>query len=376
MSWAPPPPPQHRQPSNGSSTSGPRSQIPPQGMRMPSAPGQNSSPFPTQQRSTSNDAGYSNFQGYQQNTGYAQQGYGQQQQGGYAQSQQGGYAQSQQGYVQPQQGYAQPQGYQPQQGYAQQSGYTSYPQQQQYGYTQPPQPQRGVDMVTAGSGSGKVASNNMDKDTVSRGTLNRSKVFNPISLEPNSLNFRNSAAGQIGMQFGAQALQQVNRYVNMSTLRHYFNVSNSYVLSKIRVLLFPFRQKSWTRLILFFKLGCYLLNVMNEAPFLDLVAICGYKYVPIIVVLLLKLVSLGGWVIYGSLAYLMIAFGFFTLRTLRHIVLPESNNSTVMSPQRQRRIYFLFIVVVFQILSAFFLIYTGAPTVHVAKGGKDVVAKI
>jgi hypothetical protein len=32
--------------------------------------------------------------------------------------------------------------------------------------------------------------------------------------------------------------------------------------------------------VLFFKFGCYLLNVQTDASFLDLTAYCGYKFVP------------------------------------------------------------------------------------------------
>ncbi|KAJ3327619.1 hypothetical protein HDU76_011436 [Blyttiomyces sp. JEL0837] len=251
-----------------------------------------------------------------------------------------------------------------------------------------------------------------------------------------------SAAGQIGMQLGSQALQQgqqivnqnINRYVNVNTLKHYFNVSNSYVLNKIRLLLFPFRHKTWTRLVkrsendgqmegykppredlnatdmyipvmsfvtyvllvgifmgfkaqnptpgtkaprfsppeamgttatgaifltmievLFMKFGCYLLNVTSEVPFLDVISYCGYKFIPVIVSIAAKFtqsVSL----MYGVFAYVMIAYGLFTLRSMKYLVLPEST-STVLGPQRQRRIYFLFIVVGLQILSSFILTY-------------------
>ena len=33
----------------------------------------------------------------------------------------------------------------------------------------------------------------------------------------------------------------------MPMLKHYFNVSNSYVLHKLRILLFPWRHKPWSR---------------------------------------------------------------------------------------------------------------------------------
>jgi hypothetical protein len=40
---------------------------------------------------------------------------------------------------------------------------------------------------------------------------------------------------------------QFNRYVNVSALKHYFNVSNSYVLNKLFLVVFPWRHKPWSR---------------------------------------------------------------------------------------------------------------------------------
>ncbi|KAL0145353.1 YIF1-domain-containing protein [Mucor lusitanicus] len=68
----------------------------------------------------------------------------------------------------------------------------------------------------------------------------------------------NDPAAQMGMQFAGSAMAQgsayveknFNRWVNMPALRHYFNVSNSYVMSKLRLLLFPWRNSSWNRLIM------------------------------------------------------------------------------------------------------------------------------
>jgi protein transport protein YIF1 len=42
-------------------------------------------------------------------------------------------------------------------------------------------------------------------------------------------------------------IEQFNRYVNVSALKHYFNVSNSYVLNKLFLVLFPWRHKPWSR---------------------------------------------------------------------------------------------------------------------------------
>ncbi|CAG8452260.1 7244_t:CDS:10 [Ambispora gerdemannii] len=69
-------------------------------------------------------------------------------------------------------------------------------------------------------------------------------------------NFNDSTA-QMGMQFGKTAVlagsdfveEKINRYVNYPALKHYFKVNNSYVANKIRLLIFPWRHKIWSRLV-------------------------------------------------------------------------------------------------------------------------------
>jgi hypothetical protein len=39
----------------------------------------------------------------------------------------------------------------------------------------------------------------------------------------------------------------LNRYVSIPALKHYFNVSNAYVLNKLALVLFPWRHKPWSR---------------------------------------------------------------------------------------------------------------------------------
>ncbi len=39
----------------------------------------------------------------------------------------------------------------------------------------------------------------------------------------------------------------MNRFVNVSALKHYFIVTNSYVINKLFLVLFPWRHKPWTR---------------------------------------------------------------------------------------------------------------------------------
>lgn len=40
---------------------------------------------------------------------------------------------------------------------------------------------------------------------------------------------------------------QFNRYVNVNALKHYFNVTNGYVINKLFLVLFPWRHKPWSR---------------------------------------------------------------------------------------------------------------------------------
>ncbi|KAK0562372.1 Protein transport protein yif1 [Tilletia horrida] len=68
-------------------------------------------------------------------------------------------------------------------------------------------------------------------------------------------NVMNDATAQMGMQFGRHVAQVGGEYVeknfgslvSVPLLKHYFNVSNSYVLHKIRIVLFPWRHKPWSR---------------------------------------------------------------------------------------------------------------------------------
>ena len=39
----------------------------------------------------------------------------------------------------------------------------------------------------------------------------------------------------------------MGKYLQVSALKHYFNVSNGYVLQKLGLVLFPWRHKPWSR---------------------------------------------------------------------------------------------------------------------------------
>ncbi|KAJ2242296.1 Checkpoint protein hus1, partial [Coemansia sp. RSA 454] len=70
-------------------------------------------------------------------------------------------------------------------------------------------------------------------------------------------NIQNNQAAQLGMQFAGSAMtamqenvhQNVSRYVSMPQLKQYFDVTNIYVLAKLRILVFPWLQRNWHRLV-------------------------------------------------------------------------------------------------------------------------------
>ncbi|RIA81779.1 COPII-coated vesicle component Hrf1 [Glomus cerebriforme] len=244
----------------------------------------------------------------------------------------------------------------------------------------------------------------------------------------------NDATAQMGMQFGRSAMmagseyveKNINRYLNYPALKHYFKVNNSYVANKIRLLLFPWRHRPWSRLVkrseqngqmegykpprddinspdlyiptmalvtyvlltgivagtehkfhpevlgvnattafllmiselTFIKGGCYLLNIAAETRILDLLAYSGYKFIGVIVTLLVGLLA-PFWVVVATFFYTVAANGFFLLRSLRYVVFPDTTTTnTVNIPQRnrQRRIHFLFLVASLQFVFMYLLI--------------------
>jgi len=67
----------------------------------------------------------------------------------------------------------------------------------------------------------------------------------------------NDATAQFGMQLGHSAVAAGQEYVQRNfgtifpstTLKHHFNVSNTYVINKLRIVLFPWLHKPWGRRI-------------------------------------------------------------------------------------------------------------------------------
>lgn len=234
----------------------------------------------------------------------------------------------------------------------------------------------------------------------------------------------NDGTTQLGMQFGRSAVmagqeyveQNLNRWVNRAALQPYFNVSNSYVVDKLKLLVFPWRHKLWTRILkrsettgetigylaprddinapdlyipvmafvtyvllvaisagtsnkfspeilgptassalaviilefTIIKLCVYVLNITSDVPILDLLAYSGYKFVGIIVSIMVQLSKAPSSVFWSVFLYTGAATGFFLLRSLRYVILPEASAGTVLPPQRKRRIHFLICLSVLQ----------------------------
>lgn len=247
----------------------------------------------------------------------------------------------------------------------------------------------------------------------------------------------NGVPTKLGLQLGSHMIYAGQDYVNkniaqkipMGTLKTYFNVTNSYVLHKLLIILFPFRHKSWQRLtipthpytptpmasstpiyyappredinspdlyipfmaavtyvllvglvlglrrafqpeklgvtatgaiifiileVLLVKLGAYLLSLDNGVAIIDMLAIIGYNFVPLIVTLLGEL-FLGRTARLVFFAYCSLAMAFFMLRSLRYSFLPDSGAPLVVN-QRRTRVHFLFGIVFIQIICSYLLL--------------------
>jgi len=109
--------------------------------------------------------------------------------------------------------------------------------------------------------------------------------------------------------------------------------------------------------ILVIKLGTFLLAISSSSQLLDLVAYSGYKFVGVIVSMLLsslfnQLNFGGAWISWIIFVYCFGANSFFLLRSLRYVLLPDQNPQGVggsaagytnSRSQRNRRTQFLFV---------------------------------
>jgi hypothetical protein len=101
------------------------------------------------------------------------------------------------------------------------------------------------------------------------------------------------------------------------------------------------------------KLGCYLLSISSQSQLFDLIAYSGYKFVGIIVTIVVAQIfnggnGTGGWVGWVVFLYTFLANSLFLMRSLKYVLLPESSGNTGGPMQtdsrakRNQRTQFLF----------------------------------
>ncbi len=389
---------------------------------------------------------------YQQPQGqYQQQPQGQYQQqphGQYQQQPQGQYQQQPHGQYQhppQQQGYYQQQ--QPD-GFYQQQQHAAYSQQQynasQQPYSSPPGAHQQYTSNTQQPYGSPIPQQPYGSPMQQQQhTSNAPSPYAPPGLQETLLPqiFGGDASGQVGIALGTQVLSAGSAYISRqlvpgvvaprySALKTYFDVTNTYVVRKVALILFPFRHASWQRVVLrdaagqpaghappradvnavdlyiplmatvtyvllvglvlglrrafrpealgvtlsgatvfvacelaLIKLVAYLLALGGGGVrVLDVLATIGYNFVSITATLAAEL-ALGRRVRVLAFAYTSLAMAFFMLRSLRHSFLPDpaaagdaSGAANVSAASRRRRVYFLFGVVLVQILCSYMLL--------------------
>jgi len=214
-------------------------------------------------------------------------------------------------------------------------------------------------------------------------------------------------------------LEQINRYFTVDSVRYYFQLNNSFVVSKLMILLMPFRHRTWTRahagggvypyaeprhdinapdlylptmalmthvLLIAYHLGqqgrftpeifgltaskglgVVALEVTlmkaafyffpmpagagSGAALLDLVAYSGYKFVGIVVSMLLGLFLPPLFYRFVTL-YTALCTGFFVLKTLTEI-----RGTTTLTPEVMKQNYAIFGLAGLQLLFSWYLAY-------------------
>lgn len=219
------------------------------------------------------------------------------------------------------------------------------------------------------------------------------------------------------------------KYIPVTKLKYYFAVDNKYVLNKLRLIFFPYTQRDWslkydhdnpvqprydinapdlyiptmayiTYVVLagmvlgfqnrfspeqlgiqassalaysifelvVYSITLYIANISTTLKTLDLLALTGYKYASIVLILLSSIfLRKSGY--YISWLYASASLAFFLLRTLKAKVLSEpvqAQDPPTYDPYRQqqqfehtvgrkRKLYFLFLVTGLQPVLAFWL---------------------
>ncbi|EFC49411.1 predicted protein [Naegleria gruberi] len=109
------------------------------------------------------------------------------------------------------------------------------------------------------------------------------------------------------------------------------------------------------------KFGFYALGVQSSLGVLDVAAFSGYKYIGIIITLVLSLLF-GNYAYYPSLLILGIMMVTFMIKSLRRSSVHSSDNSMRLrlDTNTAKRNYFIFIVAILQIPLFFFLTFSYA----------------
>ncbi|KAF6205729.1 hypothetical protein GE061_019902 [Apolygus lucorum] len=243
--------------------------------------------------------------------------------------------------------------------------------------------------------------------------------------------FNNPMVANAAMHYGSQIMdsgkemvnKELNKYVSVPLLKHYFAVDTSYVAQKLKLVVFPFSHGDWTRkfdatgpaqprhdlnspdlyiplmayvtylLVAGLALGTqdrfkpdllaicatqalawiiiemaiqlatiYIFNVQTNLNSFELLAFAGYKFVGIIMAILLSLLfHRKGY--YAVLLYSSAAIIFFLVRALKYQVMcshdPNSGYSDAASSiySSKRKMYILLSIAVTQPLFMWWLSY-------------------
>ncbi|XP_037713368.1 protein YIF1B-A isoform X2 [Drosophila subpulchrella] len=291
-----------------------------------------------------------------------------------------------------------------------------------YGAPQPPQQASATAPPTYGMGAPQPGAGPLPP-----GQYPQFAMFQQPIVQDMAMQYGQRLADQ-----GKQIMEnQFERWVPVAKLKYYFAVDNAYVGRKLRLLFFPYIHKDWSLRydqehpvqprydvnapdlylptmgyityvivaglllgmqkrfspeqlgiqassamaysifeLVIYSIALYVMNVKTSLKTLDLLAFTGYKYVNIVVCLMVStLFFKSGY--YIALAYTSFSFGFFLLRTLRTKLLQDNspaapsgaiNYDPYGNPQqfdysggKKRKLYFLFMVVAGQALFAFLL---------------------
>lgn len=221
--------------------------------------------------------------------------------------------------------------------------------------------------------------------------------------------FFNDPTAQLGARIGMDAFnygqsyinQNVEKYVNVGTLRYYFQVSNSYVLRKLLLVLFPWRHKPWGRQlqradngteayayprddlnapdmyipIMAFTTCLVVLSIVagvhgkfhpqllgllasksiafivvelillkfftyllaSHSKLLDFMAYTGYKFIGVTLTVLVSSIFQSSVLKWGTFLYTWGACAFFMLRSLRFIMLEASTSTSASTVNSAQR---------------------------------------